>query len=166
MKLFRNLTVAALTAIATITPAMARVEEGTADLLNTLANNGIHITYNQNCDGNFHGQYRFVGMKREMRLCPGETVDAIDHETVRHEAIHAIQHCVNVARGTNQFTPVMKMETLVDLVNEHLSSDTVDFIKTHYEPDHWAVELEANLMAEVATATEIIELFNEACVGG
>ena len=42
----------------------------------------------------------FVGMKREMHLCPGATVDAIDHATVRHEAIHAVQHCVNVARGT------------------------------------------------------------------
>ncbi len=166
MKLFKNLTVAAITAIATITPAMARVEDGTADLLKTLAGNGIHLTFNEQCDGSVHGMYKFAGMKREMHLCPGETVDAIDHETVRHEAIHAIQHCVNVGRGTDQYQPILSYNELRDLVNTHLPEDTVNFIKANYPQSDWLVEFEANVLSEVGTADEIIELFNEACVGG
>ena len=142
---------AAIAAAATFMPVMAEVQPGTASLIETIDENGILVTINhEECaTGTYNGQYRWLGFQREMRLCPGATVDANDHNTVRHEVIHAIQHCVNVARGTDQFTPVMKMETLVQLVNEHLSVDTVDFIKTHYDPDHWAVELEANLMAEI-----------------
>ena len=166
MKLFRNLTVAAITAIATISPAFARVEEGTGDLLKALAANGIHVTINERCDGSVHGSYHFAGMKREMHLCPGETIDAIDHNTVRHEALHAVQHCVNVARGTDINTPVMSYEELRDLVNRYLSVDTVNFIKSSYPQDQWLVEFEANVMAEIATADDILEYFNEACVGG
>ena len=166
MKLLRNLAVAAITAVATMSPAMARIEEGTGDLLKLLADNGIHVTINEVCDGTYHGQYRWIGMKREMHLCPGDTVDADDHDTVRHEAIHAIQHCVNVARGTHTDTPVMDIDTLVKNVNEYLSSDRVNWIKTTYPEDQWATELEANLMAQMSTSTEIAEFFKEACVGG
>ena len=166
MKLLKNLTIAVITAVASITPAFARVEDGTADLLKTLASNGIRITYNENCDGSVHGAYEWAGMKRTMRLCPGETVDAIDHATVRHEATHAIQHCVNAGRGTNSSTPVMDMDRLVSLVNTHLTEDLVTFVKENYQPDDWAVELEANLIEHIATASELQELFLEACVAG
>ena len=132
MKLLKNLAIAAITAITTIAPAMARVEDGTADLLNLLADNGINVTINEECDGTYHGVYSFVGMKREMHLCPGASVDAVDHATVRHEAIHAVQHCVNTARGTAVNTPVIDIDTLVDLVNEGLSEETVDYVKSTY----------------------------------
>ena len=167
MKLLKNLAIAAITAATTIAPAMARVEDGTSDLLKTLSDSGIHITYNSNnCDGTHYGVYRFVGMKREMHLCPGASVDAIDHATVRHEAWHSVQHCVNTARGTSHYDPVADIDELVDAVNSNLSEDTVDYVKANYEPDHWAVELEANLMEQLATAKEIEELFVEACLGG
>ena len=166
MKLLRNLTVAAITAIATISPAMARVEDSTADLLKGLAANGIHITFNEQCDGTVHGSYQFAGMKRSMHLCPGDTVDAIDHMTVRHEAIHAIQHCVNVGRGTSINDPVLSYEELRDLVNKHLSVERVNWIKANYPESDWLVEFEANVMAEIATADQILEFFTEACVGG
>ena len=166
MKLLRNLAVAAITAVATISPAMARVEAGTGNLLKVLAENGIYVTINEQCDGRYHGMYRFVGMKREMHLCPGDTVDAIDHSTVRHEATHAIQHCVNVARGTHINTPILSYEELRDAVNTYLSEDTVNFIKEAYPQEHWLVELEANLLEQTATADELLELFVDACVGG
>ena len=166
MKLLKNLAIAAITAATTIAPAMARVEDSTADLLRLLADNGINVTINQDCDGTYHGVYRFVGMKREMHLCPGATIDAIDHATVRHEAVHSIQHCVNVARGTAVNTPVMDMATLVEAVNSQLPESVVTFVKTNYPQDHWAIEMEANLLELTATSDEIAELFTEACVGG
>lgn len=166
MKLLKNLTVAAITAIATITPAMARVEDGTADLLKLMTDNGIILTINEKCDGTYYGVYQFVGMKREMHLCPGETVDAVDHATVRHEAIHAVQHCINVARGTASNTPVMDMDDLVDAVNSELPESVVTFVKATYPEEHWAIEMEANLLERTATSEQIAEFFTEACIGG
>ena len=166
MKLLRNLAVAAITAVTTMSPAMARVDKGTSNLINTLSQNGIHVTINEQCDGGYHGQYRWLGMKREMHLCPGNTIDANDHNTVRHEAIHAIQHCVNAARGTHTDTPVMKYEKLRDLVNTHLSVERVNWIKSSYTEDQWLTEFEAFVMAKIATADEISKIFMEACVGG
>ena len=166
MKLIKNLTVAAITAIATITPAMARVEDGTADLLKLMTDNGIILTINEKCDGTYYGVYQFVGMKREMHLCPGENVDAVDHATVRHEAIHSVQHCVNVARGTDMLTPVMDIDDLVDAVNSELPESVVTFVKESYDPQHWAIEMEANLLERTATSDEIAEFFTDACVGG
>ena len=166
MKLIKNLTVAAITAIATITPAMARVEDGTADLLKLMTDNGIILTINEKCDGTYYGLYQFVGMKREMHLCPGETVDAVDHATVRHEAIHSVQHCVNVARGTDMLTPVMDIDDLVEAVNNELPESVVTFVKETYPEEHWAIEMEANLIERTATADEIAEFFTEACIGG
>ena len=166
MKLLKNLAIAAITAVTTIAPAMARVEDGTADLLRLLADNGINVTINEECDGTYHGVYSFVGMKREMHLCPGASVDAVDHATVRHEAIHAVQHCVNTARGTAVNTPVMDMDDLVDAVNSELPESVVTFVKESYDPEHWAIEMEANLLERTATSEEIAEYFTEACVGG
>ena len=166
MKLLRNLALAAVTAVSIMSPAMARVESGTVDLMEGLAANGIKVTINQNCDGTAYGTYSFAGMKRVMHLCPGDTVDAIDHETVRHEAIHAIQHCVNVGRGTPINDPVLSYGELRDLVNTHLSVERVNWIKETYPESHWLVEFEANVMADIATADEILEFFTEACVGG
>ena len=166
MKLLKNLAIAAITAATTIAPAMARVEDGTADLLRLLADNGINVTINEKCDGTYHGIYKFVGMKREMHLCPGESIDAIDHSTVRHEAIHAVQHCVNTARGTAVNTPVMDIDDLVESVNSELPESVVTFVKTTYPEEHWAVEMEANLLERSATSEEIAVFFTEACVGG
>ena len=166
MKLLKNLAIAAITAVTTIAPAMARVEDGTADLLKLMTDNGIALTINEECDGTYYGVYEFVGMKREMHLCPGESVDAIDHSTVRHEAIHAIQHCVNTARGTATNTPVMDMDDLVAAVNSELPETVVTFVKTTYPQEHWAIEMEANLLERSATSEEIAVFFADACVGG
>lgn len=166
MKLLKNIAIGVITAITTMAPAMARIEDGTADLLRTLTDNGITLTVNENCDGTYHGLYRFLGMKRELHLCPGTTVDAVDHATVRHEAIHSVQHCVNVARGTDMLTPVMDIDTLIAAVNAELPESVVTFVKENYDPSHWAIELEANLMEYTATAEQIQEIFIEACVGG
>ena len=117
-----------------IAPAHARVENETEQLLNLLNTTGVNVTINHptHCDGNVWGTYQFVGMKRQMNLCPGQSVDAIDHLTVRHETWHAIQHCVNVARGTAINTPVQQdVNELAGAVNKTLSSDRVEFIKSY-----------------------------------
>ena len=158
---------AAIAAAAVILPVQAEIQDGTESLINTLDANGVLVTINHaDCATNgAHGQYRWAGMKREMRLCPGHTIDATDHRTVRHEVIHAIQHCVNVARGTSYDHPIITdQDTLKAMVINHLDQETVEFIFRNYDESQWLTELEAFAGAEAYTASELEDLFLQACV--
>ena len=108
--MIKRILMAAVAAAATIMPVGAEVQPGTGRLLETISDNGILVTINHTecATGTYNGQYRWLGFQREMRLCPGDIIDANDHNTVRHETIHAIQHCINVARGTNTDTPIIE----------------------------------------------------------
>ena len=89
--MIKRIALAAIAAAACITPVAAEVQPGTSSLLETMEDSGILVTYNHpDCATNgANGQYRWLGFQREMRLCPGDTIDALDHNTVRHETIHA-----------------------------------------------------------------------------
>ena len=101
--MIKRMLLAAIAAAACIMPAAAEIQPGTSSLLETMDENGVLITINPKmCDeGRTQGQYRWLGFQREIVLCLGDTVDAGDHNTVRHETVHAIQHCVNAIRGLN-----------------------------------------------------------------
>ena len=158
---------AAIAATATILPVGAEVQPGTSSLLKTISANGILVTINHSecITGRYNGQYRWLGFQREMRLCPGTTVDAIDHNTVRHETIHAIQHCVNVARGTTTDTPIgTDSEKFKAFVTEYLSPEQIEWIMANYDESQWLTELEAFAGANAFTSSELEELFLKACV--
>jgi len=158
---------AAIAAAACIMPVEAEVQPGTHQLLDTLNTNGILVTYNHDTcltEGS-HGSYRWTGMKREMRLCPGETVDALDHEVVRHETIHAIQHCVNVIRDTDTTTPVITdFEEFKSFIEANLSKEQINKVMDLYPKSQWATELEAFAGSNAYTAAELEILFLQACV--
>ena len=150
-----------------VTPAAARVESGTVPLIDLIGSSGIAVRYNSDdCDsGEYLGVYKHRGMKRAFILCPGATVDAQDHMVVRHEAIHAIQHCVNSARGTSVFTPIVDdTNDLMEFVLEYLSVEEVEAIKRAYPKDHWLVEFEAFAGMHAFTADELAEMFTQACL--
>ena len=154
------------TAAACILPVGAEVQPGTASLLETMEANGIVISVNpEECEGApYCGQYRWYGFKREMRLCPGDTIDAGDHNTIRHEAIHAIQHCVNVARGTNTDTAVIEdSNELMTWAREHLSMREIEWIQRKYPRSQWTTEIEAFAASRAYTSSEIEEAFLAAC---
>ena len=158
----------AMAAVAmTVTPAASRVESGTVPLIDLIGNSGIVVRYNSSdCDSNeYLGLYRHRGMQRAFILCPGADVDALDHMVVRHEAIHAIQHCVNAARGTNVFTPVIQDERqLLAWVRQYLSEEDLENIMRVYEPSHWLIEFEAFAGMHAYTSDELAEMFREACL--
>ena len=165
--MFKKLCVAAFAAMATLIPVGAEVQPGTSSLIETISESGILVTINhEDCRTNgAHGQYRWLGFQREMRLCPGSTVDANDHETVRHETIHAIQHCINVARGTSTDTPIVDdPDQFKAFVIEHLSEREIEWIMANYDKSQWLTELEAFAGANAFTSTELEELFLKACV--
>lgn len=166
MKLIKSLAIGVAAALATALPGMARVDEGTGDLIEALQENGVQVLVNsRHCDGSIHGSYRTVSMKRTMLLCPGQSVDAIDHATVRHEATHALQHCINNHRGTSRYTPVASVETLTEAVNEDVPADVVDFIKANYPREHWLVEFEAAYIERNIPASQLESWVRQACNG-
>ena len=164
--MIKRILLAAVTAAATIMPVGAEVQPGTASLLETMDENGIVVTINhQECaTGMYNGQYRWLGFQRELRLCPGETVDARDHETVRHETIHAIQHCVNVARGTHTDTSVIQdPNQLLEWARNYLSMKDIEWIQSAYDRSQWLTEIEAFAGARAYTSSELEEMFLSAC---
>ena len=166
MNLLQRLSMAAIAAAATLLPVGAEIQPGTSSLIETISDNGILVTINhEDCLTNgANGQYRWLGFQREMRLCPGRTVDARDHETVRHETIHAIQHCVNVARGTSTDTPIIDdPDQFKAFVYENLSERQIEWITSIYDESQWLTELEAFAGANAYTSSELEELFLEVC---
>jgi hypothetical protein len=164
--MIKRIALAAIAAAATFMPVMAEVQPGTSSLLETIDANGILVTINhEECaNGTYSGQYRWLGFQREMRLCPGASVDARDHETVRHETIHAIQHCFNVARGTSTDTPIIDdAEAFSEFVMANLSPQQVEWIMANYDESQWLTELEAFAGANAYTSSELEELFLVSC---
>ncbi len=165
--MIKKLLLAAIAAAATFMPVMAEVQPGTISLIETMEESGILVTINHpDCKTNgSNGQYRWIGFQREMRLCPGQTIDAIDHNTVRHETVHAIQHCVNVARGTNTDTPIVnEVEEFKAFVEAYLSPEDIAWVMEVYPESQWLTELEAFAGAEAFTAAELEEMFLSACM--
>ena len=164
--MFKKLLIAAVAAAATFVPVGAEVQAGTTSLLETISSNGILVTINHDdCLTNgSNGQYRWLGFQREMRLCPGRTVDADDHNTVRHETIHAIQHCVNAARGTSTDAPIINNPNdFANFVMDNLTQEDIEWVKSMYDESQWLTELEAFAGANAYTSSELEKLFLDAC---
>ena len=158
---------AALAGLALCVPAQARIEDGTKPLLELMEQSGITVAFNtSDCkSGEYMGVYRHRGFQRAMILCYGATVDAEDHMVVRHETIHAIQHCVNAARGTSVLTPIINDDDeLMKFVYEHLSKEAVEEIKRVYPMEQWRIEFEAFAGMHAYTAEELEAHFRTACL--
>ena len=164
MKL-KNIFLAVCAALATALPVSARIESETSQLISQLDSDGVVIMVNSSmCKRQpIHGAYVTYGDgSRSFVLCPGDTWDAEDHSTVRHEMTHALQHCINIKRGTPRGTPILDTTTLMSRVHENLSPDTINFIRTSYEQSDWLIEYEANLAEHTMTASQLIHIWREA----
>ena len=164
--MIKRIALAAIAAAACIMPVAAEIQPGTSSLLETIEAEGILVTINpDNCLTNgANGQYRWIGFRREVILCPGDTIDAIDHNTVRHEVVHAIQHCINVARGTSLDTPIVdNKEQFAEFVRANLSEEEINWITSVYDESQWLTELEAFAGAKAYTSSELEEIFLNVC---
>jgi hypothetical protein len=159
--------IATLAGLAIAAPVSAKIENGTKPLIDLIDSAGIAVLVNNaDCaDEKYLGLFRHRGMKRAFILCPGETVNAADHMVVRHEAIHVIQHCVNVARGTHVLTPIVQdEEVLMTFARQYLGEERLNWIKRNYERSHWLIEFEAFAGMHAYTSDELAEMFTKACL--
>ena len=164
--MLKRIVIAAVAAAACIMPVQAEVQRGTSRLIETLEDSGVVVTVNpRSCKtDSAAGSYRWVGFQREITLCVGRSFDAGDHDTVRHETVHAIQHCVNAARRTSTDNPIIDdPDTFINFIEENLTPNEIEWIKSVYRESQWLTELEAFAGAKAYTSSELEALFLEAC---
>ena len=154
---------AALAAVSFALPVSAEIQPGTYDLLDTVSDH-LTVQYNTDrCSPGVSGSYKSTN--RTLTLCPGLEVTADDHDTVRHEVWHAIQHCLMENQHAS-LTAVIKKDTpdWWKYVGANLTVAQAQWIQKAYPKSHWDVEYEAFVMANTLTSSEIEGLFIKACV--
>jgi len=161
MKL-KSIFIAAVAAVATALPAAAQPFKH-AQLLQHLDNLGMTITVDDEFCVDHPGVLGAYITTHEphIALCPGGHVDALDLSTVRHEVGHALQHCVNVKRGTPRDTPILPIDALSAKVNAIVPASDVVFIKSNYPRHKWLIEFEANYIERAYTPLQLLQLWND-----
>ena len=156
--------IAAFIAALTIAlPAVARVEPSTPQLLQTIEEYGVSISYNPSTCGNgFLGMYN---TKKEMILCYSGTPTAADHDTVRHESFHMIQHCASQRRGERGIKPLAaNSQERHNWVLKVLGPQRINGVKDAYKTEAHQVELEAFAAAHHYSSTDLITLIKAYCI--
>ena len=157
--------IAALIAAATFAmPATARVDPNSVALLQTLQEYGVTVHYNspQGCKPGRHGSYNTA---KVMHLCyRGSQPTAEDHNTLRHEAFHYLQHCANERRGGTGLRPLaINPSERADFVLKALGNGYISQIKSIYPAKAHQIELEAFAAAETYSAAELITYIRSWC---
>ncbi len=154
---------AAVLAAATLAmPVSATVDAGTPKLLQTLQEYGVTVEYNpSHCSNGYNGRYTTAKL---LTLCYKGQPTASDHDTVRHEAFHFLQHCAALKRGDAGITPLaVNTNTRTEWAYSILGANSVDRIKHTYPHKHHQIEIEAFAAASHYTANDLIGLIRSWC---
>ncbi len=161
--MLNKLITAALAATSIALPVSATIQPGTPSLIETVSESMTVVINGATCNPGVAGSYKLSN--QTLTLCPGTDINADDHDTVRHEVWHAVQHCLTediskglepvVAKGTDDWW---------ELIGSNLSLKTAAWIHESYPKSHWDVEYEAFVMASTLTSSEIETVFIQACV--
>jgi len=171
-----KLFIAVIAALSIATPASAGVFEEHKHLWNTLGELGVvtHINNPDMCEGDNDGAYHpYTG---DFVVCQDKAVSdkeavwtANDLDTIRHEAFHVLQDCLDGWEDNATLTPYNSPKTLAGFLAD--SSYTLEQLKSiaaHYKSrgaDNLDVvlELEAFAAADSLSATQIANLLNRHC---
>ena len=160
--LFKPILTLFAVALAAAAPVSARREAGTIPLLTTIENKGVTVRYDPpECTSDYRGMY--FPMRHEMWLCTGmaQRKSHDDHDTVRHEAWHLLQHCRH--GGPHLKTFYTDRAVFTDLVNQHVSVSIYRFYSRLYTGAHRLVELEAHAASKAFTSAQIDQLIQRYC---
>jgi len=155
---------AALIAAVTISvPAVAKVDPGTTQLLQTLTEYGITIEYNpSHCSNGYAGRYT---TDKLMTLCYKGQPTANDFDTIRHETFHVLQHCAAMRRGESGIRPLaINTNERSQWVSSVLRQGTINEIKSTYPSRAHQVELEAFAAATHYNANQLATLITKWCI--
>ena len=144
-------------------PAIATVDSGTPQLLQTLTQYGVTVEYNpSHCSNGYNGRYTTAKL---MTLCYRGTPTADDHNTARHETFHFLQHCAAIRRGQNGIYPLaVNNSKRSEWAYSVLGANSISQIKSTYDPPHHQVEIEAFAAAAHYDANQLATLVRKWCV--
>ena len=163
MKLLRSVAAATVAAISMTIPALAKVDAGSIHLLETLREYGVTVEYNPSyCSQGFAGRYSTA---KVMTLCYQNMPTAEDHDTIRHETAHVLQHCANMRRGGRGIQPLaINPDQRNQWVKQVLKNSTISHVIETYPERAHQIELEAFAMAHHYDATQLANLVKAWCV--
>jgi hypothetical protein len=162
MKLLQSMATAAVAVVSMSIPALATVDSGTPQLLQTLTEYGVTIEYNPpGCGQGWAGRY---STDKVMSLCYSGKPNADAHDTVRHETAHFLQHCATMRRGGRGITPLAINPTeRTQWVSSVLRRGHINQIKSLYPSKVHQIELEAFAMAAHYDANQLASLVKSWC---
>ena len=161
----KRLLAALVASVSFLSPAMAEVQPGTYDLIQTVK---AHMTVQIDppfCDKHESTAGAFDPKNERIVLCPRGDVNADDHDTVRHEVWHVIQYCLT-PRHSRVLAPVFEPGTSEwrTVILDGISQRQINVIKDVYPVAHHNVEIEAFSVAQNLTAKQISKYFTQACI--
>ena len=155
MNFFKSLAITAISAVTLVTsPAIASTfTEGEKALFNSLDQAGVEVHVGE-CPTD--GSYGFYSpSKNAIAICTNVATNFEQRmETLRHEAVHAAQRCVNPSMA---FT----VKSSDYLMKNGLQSDW-SFIQKAYDKKDWAIELEAFTLMRSSNSM-VASVVNAAC---
>ena len=153
MNITKFAAIALATATALISPAHASMDNDQRQLAVALDNANVELHVGECPDDRAYGFYNSEHNAIVICTNVAKTVEQ-RWETLRHEAVHAAQRCVNPSMA---FT----VSSSDYLMSNGLQSDW-SFIQSAYDKSDWAIELEAFTLMRTSN-TNVASVLNNAC---
>ena len=162
---FKALALSTIAAAATLLPmTAAKADTGKQSLLNAIDKAGVTLTVKACNNSRTAGTFSYyVGTMRdaEITVCANNARTSTEQwTTLRHEAVHLAQKCLNPNHG-DTFETITNTRTLAE------SMEAVGFDANHvmnnYPKAKWAIEAEAFFWEEHLSNAETAYLVNISC---
>jgi len=154
---FKSFVATALLAATTVVGTAAQAQPGARAIFNALDRAGVTYSSHECASYDITGTYGFyVPKQNHIHICTDvATTEAQQWETLRHEAVHAAQRCVDPSMQST----VLKWSFLA---NHETAQSDWDFIVRAYDKEDHRIELEAFTLMRYDNAS-IASLVNTAC---
>lgn len=179
MKNLKAFTLVALTALTAVTAPVAKADnfEDHDRLWQTLENNGVDVSVNhpEHCKDSWGGAMyaTFKDGTTAILICQdeGQGVEydtqvkwtANDLDSLRHEAQHVVQDCLDGSIGDGELSPMFNTEQLKKHVFNTLSRERIEMILENYDEEDHLIELEAFTVAAAVSPVQIADAVEQFC---
>ena len=152
----RKFVATALLTVAAVTGSAVEAQPGGQRLFDSLDRAGVSYSSGDCEKHGMTGVYGFyVAAKHHIHICTDvATTDSQQWQTLRHEAVHAAQRCVNPSMA---FTV-----TSSQFLMENGRQSDWELIQSAYDREDWAIELEAFTLMRLSNG-DIADLVDAAC---
>ena len=132
--------------------------QGAANLIRVAESHGIEVHADHELCRSNRNIYGLMSNKNEMYLC-GDNIPNVDMlgEVIRHELVHAAQFC-RWRRGKPMLVEPDKFDGF-----EQYAAVALDFVGQNYPPEQFEVEVEARVMGNVYSNTQVANILDKEC---